>query len=409
MTTKTRYNSEHFPTHHEQRTDNSPRNPAHNDEYFPRQHERNTEDFPRHHEHSTENSPRQHERNTEHIPRQHEHITKHFPKHFDYNTEQFPMHLENNNNSTKMYPPKMSIHHGNVTDTNQYAADPFQCRLEIRTNRGEANFLRNLFSPLLEGIDPTFQFINLEEKDCLNQPLTEWDQDTESEYDNDGIVCPAISIVLFLSETFGQLSANSVQNYLASEPWKFHHRIELPKDVRPQITARQDFYQAFHEHPLWSICPVHYGNEHLRFHIVVKKFSSMRIFYERITGIKALDGSPGFCYIPIYSQTGLDIQLSLKCLPEVYPKPSTVARLRFKIPNIETILPYLVGCPLPMPNEKGTWLTNDPDGNIIILEETYPVVKGPRDTSDYESGSLETDSYSSSWESSKNVRQSDLL
>jgi len=341
--------------------------------------------------------------------RKHENILDHIRKypdrgseHIHLYSEKHPSHSESNTNLTEMYSERNN-HHRNAMDTNQYAADPFQCRLQIRTSRGEANFLKNLFSPLLEGIDPTFQFINLEEKESFNQPLTAWDQETEGDYDTDGMICPAISIVLFLSEKFGQLSANSVQNYLSSEPWKFHHRIELPKDVRPQITARQDFYQAFHDHPLWSICPVHYGNEHLRFHIVVKDFQSMRRFYENITGIKARDGSPGFCYIPIYSQSGLDIQLSLKCLPQVYPKPLTVARLRFKIPNMEVILPYLVGCPLPMPNEKGAWLTNDPDGNVIILEKTDPM--DTRDvTSDYESCSAaETDSNSSSWGPSRNV------
>jgi hypothetical protein len=77
-----------------------------------------------------------------------------------------------------------------------------------------------------------------------------------------------------------------------------------------------------------------------------------------------------------------------------------VARLRFKIPNIDTLIPYLVGCPLPLPNEKGSWLTNDPDGNVIILEETAPSVKVPSlgnlETSDYETGSADTESNASS-------------
>ncbi|KAK3745856.1 hypothetical protein QZH41_003359 [Actinostola sp. cb2023] len=309
------------------------------------------------------------------------------------------MHSKDNNNNNNSY-------YDNFADANKYAADPFQCRLQIRASGGETNFLKSLFSPLLEGIDPTFQFINFEECEDFKSSLATWDEATtslnETDFEDGCLECPALSVVLFLSETFGRLSAISVQKYLSSEPWKFHHRIELPKDVRPQITARQDFYQAFHGLPLWSVCPVHYGNEHLRFHIVVKNFSSMRSFYEKITGLKARDGSSGFCYIPIYTQSGLDIQLSLKCLPEVHPKPSGAARLRFKIPNIDTLLPYLVGCPLPMPNEKGSWLTNDPDGNVIILDEMGPADKDPgQETSDYETGSAETDSNASSNEAIK--------
>lgn len=289
--------------------------------------------------------------------------------------------------------------------------DPFQCTLQIRANKGEVNFLKNLYCPLLEGIDPTFQFICLQESEDLSSSLVEWDRN-DVYHDEINVECPALSIVLFLRESFGRLSAISVQKNLTLNPWSFHHRIELPKDVRPQITATQDFYQAFQDLPLWSVCPVHYGNELLRFHIVVKNFLHMRAFYELITGKKARDGSPGFCYIPIYTQKGLGIQLSLKSLAQVFPKPSNVARLRFKIQNIDSLLPYLVGCPLPVPNEKGSWLTNDPDGNVIILDETAPTAKVPYlETSDYESGSMETDSSVSSKGSStaENIKFSDAF
>ncbi|XP_031559679.1 protein FAM124A-like [Actinia tenebrosa] len=285
-------------------------------------------------------------------------------------------------------------------NANQSMPDPFQCTLQIRANKGEVSFLKNLYSPLLEGIDPTFQFICLEESEEFASSLLEWDGNG-AYYDEFNVECPALSVVLFLRESFGRLSAVSVQKNLTTNPWKFHHRIELPKDVRPQITATQDFYQAFHDLPLWSVCPVHYGNELLRFHIVVKNFLRMRAFYELITGKKARDGSTGFCYIPIYTQKGLEIQLSLKCLPQVFSKPSTVARLRFKIPNIDSLMPYLVGCPLPVPNEKGTWLTNDPDGNVIILDEAAPIAKVPSlETSDYETRSVETEFSASSKDSS---------
>ncbi|EDO39829.1 predicted protein [Nematostella vectensis] len=266
--------------------------------------------------------------------------------------------------------------------------DPYQCTLQIRTQKGEGGFLKNLYRPLLEGIDPTFQFICIEESEDVKYPLTVWGENLPRSSDN--FVCTSLSVVLFLRETFGRLSALSMQKNLGAEPWRFHHRIELPLDVRPRVTARQDFYQAFPELPLWAISPVHYGNEHLRFHIVVKNFNQMKYFYELLTGVKPRGNSPGFCYFPIYTQKGLDIQISLKCLPQVSPRPSSGYKLQFKVENVGSLAPYCGG-PL-LPYGRNSWMTNDPDGNYVILEDVgtrdlhFGICEN-QDTSDYETAS----------------------
>ena len=283
----------------------------------------------------------------------------------------------------------------------QVAPDPYDCTLQIQVRWGEANSLKKLYTPFLEGMDPTFQFISINESDDAECALDSW---TDQDDDSTILQCQAISIVLFLYETFGRLSAIDVQNNFHFPPWKFHHRLELPKDAKPRVTALQDFYQTSPGLPLWSILPVHYGNEHLRFHIFTRNFIQMRSFYEILTGKKAVSGSPGFCFFALYSQSGFDVQLSLKHLPQIFPKPSKSVRLKFKINDIDTIIPHLQE-PV-VQKEDALWIVTDPDGNELIIEETessHTRRKSDRlpsstslETSDYDTASIDTESLAGS-------------
>ena len=282
------------------------------------------------------------------------------------------------------------------------APDPYDCTLQIKVRWGEANSLKKLYSPLLEGLDPTFQFISINKSDDVYSSLNPW---TGEEDDSSFLHCQAISIVLFLYEAFGRLSAADIQKHFSFAPWKFHHRVELPRDVKPRVTAQQDFYQTFPGLPLWSICPVHCGNEHLRFHIFVRNFTEMRSFYEILTGKKATSGSPGFCFFTLYFQRGFDVQLSLKHLPQIFPEPSKSVRLQLKIKDINTILPHLAEPPIQ--KDEALWIARDPDGNELVLVETEPTAHRRKtagrlpsntslDTSDYETASIETESLAGS-------------
>lgn len=282
------------------------------------------------------------------------------------------------------------------------APDPYDCTLQINVRWGEASSLKKLFSPFLEGMDPTFQFISISESDDVDSALESWTEDEEEE--SSILQCQAISVVLFLYETFGRLSAIDVQRNFHFSPWKFHHRVELPADAKPRVTAVQDFYQTFPGLPLWSICPVHYGNEHLRFHIFTRNFIQMRSFYEILTEKKANSGSPGFCFFTLYCQSGFDVQLSLKHLPQICPKPSKSVRLKLKVKDINAVMPHL--SEPPVQKEDTLWIASDPDGNEIMIEETEPshsrrkpgrlLSSTSLETSDYETASIETESLAGS-------------
>ena len=283
------------------------------------------------------------------------------------------------------------------------APNPYKCTLQINVPRGDGDILKKLYSPLLEGMDPTFQFISIDETDDVDSSQEFWNTENVNNEDSSYLQFQAISVALFLYEAFGRLSALDVQKNFQLAPWKFHHRIELPVEARPRVVAQQDFYQTLPGLPLWSICPVHYGNEHLRFHLLTRNFPEMRSFYEMLTAKKATCSSPGFCYIVLYCQSGFDIQLSFKYLPQICPKSSKAARLKFKIKDISLVVRHLVEPPIL--REEALWTTRDPDGNEVIIEETGPSLSRMNarllsnvssETSDYETASLETESLSGS-------------
>ena len=283
------------------------------------------------------------------------------------------------------------------------APDPFSCTLHIDVQKGEASYLKQIYSPLLEGLDPTFQFVTINEHDGFDFSQAEADDDDTGK-DSPFHHCQAMSIVLFLYEEFGRLSATNIQKNFDFSPWEFHHRVELPAHAKPRITAGQDFYETFPDLPLWSVCPVHYGNEHLRFHLFVKNFTDMKLFYEILTGKKATCVSPGFCFFTVYSQSGFDVQLSLKYMPEILPQPSTSSRLRLKIKDINAVMDIL--CDRPIRKGDALWAVRDPDGNAILIEETEPSSlskmkkrlssNASLDTSDYETASIDTGSLAGS-------------
>lgn len=185
-----------------------------------------------------------------------------------------------------------------------------------------------------------------------------------------GLATQALSIVLFLrDDAHSQLRAAVAKDYLSYPPWIFHHKIELTSRHDFRTVARQEYFDCAprHHFPLWSICSVHCGNEQLRFNIFVKDFEKMTQFYSSLLDQKIQARKTGFCIFRIYSQPGLEIQLSLKYSPCLLPEPTEASHLCFlvdSVTHLQAVLPYKV-----LANDDGTWWTRDPDGNTVMLKQ----------------------------------------
>ena len=162
---------------------------------------------------------------------------------------------------------------------------------------------------------------------------------------------------------------STLKSRLAASPWKLDHVIESSVTKQPRKIAKQEFYSCSNDMPLISVSSVHYGNEHLRFHINVKNFYAMKKFYEGITDRKAKDCGPGFCFLTIHSENGLDVQIGLKRNPVVFPTRSNSFRLKFRIQSISPLFKYLATSSDSI-NET-SYVLRDPDGNDVIVERSY--------------------------------------
>lgn len=249
--------------------------------------------------------------------------------------------------------------------------DPYLCTLEIRLPRDEVPILKSLYSPLLQWIDPTFRLLQIEEnyKNSFSLCLEPDDMEgkaMKSYLNKEQLSTQSLSVVLFLhEESIYQLNARFAKHYLESPPWDFHHKIELANRTDMRTVARQDYYESSPDLPLWSVCSVHYGNEQLRFNIFVKHFEEMKQFYSVLTGCETSASKPGFCTFDLYSQPGLEIKLSLKYSPCLRPRPSKLSGLKF---NVRDVLYVKRRLRLMLtPNGDNTWISRDPDGNVIIL------------------------------------------
>lgn len=251
------------------------------------------------------------------------------------------------------------------TNSNMSSAfDPFWCKLCITVPKGKRKLLKKILYPLTKWIDPSFEFFNIFESDIQHRNDDKLSR-TSEQCEVECVKAPSISVMLFLSEN-GAMSSKDVQKLFLLPPWAYHHKVELYNVRSPERTAAcQEFYEIADDMPLWSVCPVHYGNEHLRVLIYVRNFQKMVEFYRVITDSEMESSKPGFCIFQMCSQPGLDIQVALKYSKYIEPYPISTTHLSFKVKNVESIRAF-TGCNLETV-EGSSFIATDPDGNKVLL------------------------------------------
>lgn len=182
----------------------------------------------------------------------------------------------------------------------------------------------------------------------------------------------SFAICLFLKEDTN--NEFTLKRHFERLPWQLDHVIVSSLTKRPQKIFRQEFYSCSNDLPLMSVSSVHYGNEHIRFHMNVKNFNAMKKFYEGITDRKAKHCGPNFCFLTIFSDDGLDVQIALKKNPAVFPLRNTSFRLKFRIQSVSPLFKYLASSRYS--TNEATYELQDPDGNDVIVERSYTKISG---------------------------------
>ncbi|NXD81946.1 F124A protein, partial [Halcyon senegalensis] len=238
--------------------------------------------------------------------------------------------------------------------------DPFLVSVHIIADPGESKTLQQAINKLLAWIHPDLQLFRVSErrapKKCRKPGKA-------------GVSQPALAIILFLQEEYGEEPILQLHETFQQLPWHYHHTERVHGKILPYMPCSQDFYTLAPETPLWAIRPVHYGKEIIRFTIYCRSenFADILKLYELILKRPVCQKKADFCVFPVYSNMEIDIQFSLKKLPKgQVPMPTESAVLEFRVKDVGQLVPLL---PNPCsPISEGRWQTEDHDGNKILLQ-----------------------------------------
>ncbi|KFQ21593.1 Protein FAM124A, partial [Merops nubicus] len=238
--------------------------------------------------------------------------------------------------------------------------DPFLVSVHIITDPGESQTLQQAINKLLAWIHPDLQLFRVSERRVPRKGRKPG---------RAGVSQPALAVVLFLQEEYGEEPILQLHETFQRAPWRYHHTERVQGRFLPYMPCSQDFYTLAPETPLWAIRPVHYGKEIVRFTIYCRSenFADNLKLYELVLKRPVCQKKTDFCVFPVYSNMEIDIQFSLKRLPKGQaPTPTESAVLEFRVKDVGQLVPLL---PNPCsPISEGRWQTEDHDGNRILLQ-----------------------------------------
>ncbi|XP_041530476.1 protein FAM124A [Microtus oregoni] len=236
--------------------------------------------------------------------------------------------------------------------------DPFLVSIHIIADPGASQPLQEAIDKVLAWVHPDLPLFRVSER-----------RTSRRRRKSPKSAQPALAVVLFLQEEYGEEQILQVHRALQQPPWRHHHTERVHGRFLPYLPCSQDFFTLAPGTPLWAIRPVHYGKEIVRFTIYCRHDSyadSLR-FYELILRRSPSQRKADFCIFPIFSNLDVDIQFSLKRLPrDQNPVPTDSSVLEFRVKDIGQLVPLL---PNPCsPISEGRWQTEDHDGNKILLQ-----------------------------------------
>ncbi|XP_025730667.1 protein FAM124A isoform X1 [Callorhinus ursinus] len=238
------------------------------------------------------------------------------------------------------------------------AQDPFLVSIHIIADPGESQPLQEAIDKVLAWIHPDLQLFRVSERRASRRRRKPWK-----------VAQPALAVVLFLQEEYGEEQILQLHRTLQRPPWRHHHTERVPGRFLPYLPCSQDFFTLAPGTALWAIRPVHYGKEIVRFTIYCRhdNYADILKFYELILRRSPSQRKTDFCIFPIFSNLDVDIQFSLKRLPcDQTPVPTDSSVLEFRVKDIGELVPLL---PNPCsPISEGRWQTEDLDGNKILLQ-----------------------------------------
>ncbi|XP_040281976.1 protein FAM124A isoform X2 [Bufo bufo] len=237
--------------------------------------------------------------------------------------------------------------------------DPFLVSIHIIADPSESRCLQGAIDRVLALIHPDLQLFRVSERRTSKKKKLKPSFTSQ----------PALAIILFLQEEYGEDQILRVHKCFQKPPWQFHHTERVHGKFLPYMPCNQDFFTLACGTPLWAIRQVHYGKEIIRFTIYCsyENFTDMMKMYELVLKKSVWKKKADFCVFPIYSNMDIEIELSLKrLLKGQTPLPLESSLLEFRVKDFGQLVPLLPNQCSPI--SEGRWQTEDHDGNKILLQ-----------------------------------------
>ncbi|KAM4795390.1 protein FAM124A [Rhinophrynus dorsalis] len=244
--------------------------------------------------------------------------------------------------------------------------DPFLVSIHVIADPGESRCLQDAIDRLLAWINPDLQLFRVSERRVSKKRKPTKGFTSQ----------PALAIILFLQEEYGEEQILHLHECFQRPPWQFHHTERVHGKFLPYMPCNQDFFTLTSGTPLWAIRQVHYGKEIIRFTIYCsyENFSDMMKMYELILKKCVWKKKTDFCVFPIYSNMDIDIEFSLKrLLKGQIPVPLESSLLEFRVKDFGQLIPLLPNQCSPI--SEGRWQTEDHDGNKILLQQVHRLTR----------------------------------
>ena len=245
----------------------------------------------------------------------------------------------------------------------------YLCKADIFVPRTEIPTAHKHLTKILSHVDPGWKFIRIRNNE--GSPLNVTDQCPKPirEEKNENTTIQTISVNLFLNELHYQEVLETIHTEI--EIWQLRHTIKLLNNFDSStVIGCMEFYEYSPDLPLWAISPIHFGCKVLRFNIFVHDFEIMREYYEKLLSQPCCFLRKGFCIFKVHSYPGLEVQISLKCETNTKLRHTRSAVLRLKFKKLDVARLNSASSNFLERIKPQVWRTKDPEGNVILLEET---------------------------------------
>ncbi|KAM9801753.1 protein FAM124A isoform 1-T1 [Syngnathus typhle] len=234
--------------------------------------------------------------------------------------------------------------------------DPFLVSIHLIADPGEGDVLQRATDSVLAWLHPELQLFRVSERAASSERPRPKHRHNAPQ--------PALAVILFLLEGNG-----GGQELLLLPPWRYHHSEDVSGGRRSGAASTQDFFTLGSGTPPWALRRVRYGKGTLRMTLYCchDNYAHTVRLYKLLLGRRLAHKKPDFCFLVVYANPHLEVQMAFRKLPRGRrPAPLDATVVEVRVRDVGALVPLLPNACRPISDVR--WQTQDYDGNKILLQ-----------------------------------------